>query len=133
VPTLDRTRALQQGVRPVAPGAQSSASLAPSQPPSSGAIDHWSYVLLYSMGIGTLAVGALLLMVLMAVWFYGQFVWTFTHWDLADVRLAPFKSLAYVVIAGTFLAGTGAGFWVFSGAVWKNQRANTTPTRRTTR
>ena len=85
------------------------------------------------MGIGTLAVGALLLTVLMAVWFYGQFVWTFTHRDLADVRLAPFKSLAYLVIAGTFLAGTGAGFWIFSGAAWKNQRANTTATRRTTR
>jgi hypothetical protein len=85
------------------------------------------------MGIGTLAVGALLLTVLMAVWFYAQFVWTFTHWDLADVRLAPFKSLAYVVIAGTFLAGTGAGVWIFSGAIWKNQRSNTAPTRRTTR
>lgn len=90
-------------------------------------------MLLYSMGIGTLAVGALLFTVLMAVWVYGQFVWTFTHWDLANVRLTPFKSLAYLMIAGTFLAGTCAGLWVFSGAAWKNQRANITPAGRRSR
>jgi hypothetical protein len=89
---------------------------------SSGAIDHWSIVLFYSMGIGTLAVVALLFAVLLSVWIYCQFVWTFTHWDLADVSLAPFKSLAYLVIAGTFVSGTCAGLWCFSGAAWKNRK-----------
>jgi hypothetical protein len=126
VPALDRTRVPQQRVRPLASGAPPRTS----QPPNSGAVDHWSYVLLYSMGIGTVAVGALLFTVLMAVWLYGQFVWTFTHWDLAEVRLTPFKSLAYLVIAGTFVAGTCAGLWIFSGAAWKNQGANTTPAQR---
>ena len=74
------------------------------------------------MGIGTLAVAALLFAVLMAVWMYAQFIWTFTHWDLADVRLTPFKSLAYLLIAGTFVGGTGAGLWCFSGAAWKNRK-----------
>ena len=130
VATLDRTPVRQKPNQAVASGATPSASQRPSQPPpNSGAIDHWSYVLFYSMGIGTLAVGALLFTVLLAVWLYGQFVWTFTQWDLADVRLTPFKSLAYLVIAATFLAGTGAGFWIFSGAAWKNQRENTTTTR----
>jgi hypothetical protein len=96
-----------------------------SQPQGSGAIDHWSAVLFYSMGIGTVAVGALLFSVLMAVWLYGQFVWTFTHWDLANVRLAPFKSLAQLIILGTFIGGTCAGLWCFSGAAWRNRK----PTR----
>lgn len=80
-------------------------------------------MLLYSVGIGTLAVAALLFTVLMAVWMYGQFVWTFTHWDLANVRLTPFKSLAYLVVGVTFVVGTGAGLWIFSGAAWKNQKS----------
>ena len=105
----------------------------PSQPTGSAAVDHWSYVLFYSMGVGTLAVAALLFTVLIAVWLYGQFVWSFTHWDLSDVSLAPFKSLAYLVIAVTFLGGTCAGLWIFSGAVWKSQRNNTTSTRRRSR
>lgn len=92
-------------------------------------MDHWTYVLVYSMGIGSLAVAALLLTVLIAVWLYGQFVWSFTHWDLAEVRLTPFKSLAYLLMAGAFLGGTCAGLWIFSGAAWKNQRTNTTPAR----
>jgi hypothetical protein len=79
-------------------------------------------VLFYSVGIGTLAVAALLFTVLIGVWMYGQFVWTFTHWDLADVRLTPFKSLAYLIVGVTFVAGTGAGLWIFSGAAWKNQK-----------
>lgn len=85
------------------------------------------------MGIGTLAVAALFFTVLIAVWLYGQFVWSFTQWDLAEVRLTPFKSLAYLLIAGTFLGGTCAGLWVFSGAAWKNQRTNTTPAQRPSR
>ena len=85
------------------------------------------------MGVGSLAVAALLFIVLVLVWFYGQFVWSFTHWDLASVRLSPFKSLAYLVIAGTFLGGTCAGLWIFSGAIWKNQRANAAPNRRLSR
>jgi hypothetical protein len=130
VATLDRTPVRQKPNQPVASGAPPSSQRL-AQPPSSGAIDHWSYVLFYSMGIGTLAVGALIFTVLVAVWLYGQFVWTFTQWDLADVRLTPFKSLAYLVIGTTFLAGTGAGLWIFSGAAWKNQ--NTTRTRRSRR
>ncbi len=82
------------------------------------------------MGIGAIAVAALLFTALMGIWMYGQFVWTFTHWDLADVRLTPYKSLAYIIVAGTFVAGTCAGLWIFSGAAWKNQKsAKPGPTR----
>ncbi len=126
--TLDRTPA-----RPASSGAQPRVTRGSSQTPASVAVDHWTYVFIYSMGIGTLAVAALLFTVLIAVWLYGQFVWSFTQWDLADVRLAPFKPLAYLLIAGAFLGGTCAGLWVFSGAAWKNQRSQTTAARRPSR
>jgi hypothetical protein len=87
-----------------------------------GPVDHWSAILLYSMGFGVIAVALLFLLVLAAVWFYGQFVWTFTHWDLADFRLAPFKRLIYLVIGGTFAAGTCTGLWCFSGAAWRTSK-----------
>jgi hypothetical protein len=87
------------------------------------------------MGFGTIAVGLLFLVVLAAVWFYGQFVWTFTHWDLADFRLAPFKRLIYLVVAGTFATGTCAGLWCFSGAAWRDRtgRASSSSVRRSAR
>jgi hypothetical protein len=90
-----------------------------SQPSASGAIDHWSIVLFYSMGFGVIAVIILLFSVLLLVWLYGQFVWSFTQWDMANVRLTPFKSLAYLILAGTFLGGTCVGLWCFSGAAWR--------------
>jgi hypothetical protein len=92
---------------------------APTSQPSTSGIDHWSIVLFYSMGIGVMAVSILLFLVLMAVWLYGQFVWTFTRWDLANVRLTPYKSLAYLILGATFAAGTGVGLWCFSGAAWR--------------
>lgn len=92
-----------------------------SQKRNGGPVDHWSAILFYSMGFGAIAVGLLFLVVLAAVWVYGQFVWTFTHWDLADFRLAPFKHLIYLVIAGTFATGMCTGLWCFSGAAWRNR------------
>ncbi|HMK28559.1 MAG TPA: hypothetical protein VK473_02670 [Terriglobales bacterium] len=114
------------------PGANLSA--APAK--TGGPVDHWSAILFYSMGFGALAVAALFLVVLAAVWLYGQFVWTFTHWDFADFRLAPFKRLAYLIVGGTFAAGTCAGLWCFSGAAWRNRktpRANSASARRGSR
>jgi hypothetical protein len=75
------------------------------------------------MGIGVIAVSILLFLVLMAVWLYGQFVWTFTRWDLANVRLTPYKSLAYLILGATFAAGTGVGLWCFSGAAWRQPQS----------
>jgi hypothetical protein len=124
VSTLDRTRVIEK--RPVAPTA-SRVQPSPGPSPSlaqqdSGAIDHWSVVLFYSMGIGTLAVVALLFAVLIVVWMYSQFIRTFTHWDLADVRLTSVKSFAYFLVLTTFVGGTCAGWWFFSGAAWKTRK-----------
>jgi len=84
------------------------------------------------MGFGSLAVAALFLLVLAAVWAYAQFVWTFTHWDLAEFDLMAYKHLAYLVVGTTFAAGTGAGLWCLSGAAWRKGTPvrSTTPRRR---
>lgn len=126
------------GKRPVGPTGsrvQPSAAQRP-QPKPAGAIDHWSIVLFYSMGVGTLTVAVLLFAVLMAVCLFAQVIWTFTPFDMAGVSLAPFRSFAYFVVAGTFVGGTCAGLWCFSGAVWKNAkpgRSSSSPIRRTAR
>jgi hypothetical protein len=93
VPTVDRTRLSR--TRPSVSGGTTVRRPASSQPQNSGAIDHWSIVLLYSMGFGTVAVAALLFLVLMVVCLYGQLVWSFTYWDLANVRLTPFKRISF--------------------------------------
>jgi hypothetical protein len=91
-------------------------------------------VLFYSMGFGVIAVIVLLFSVLLLVWLYGQFVWSFTQWDMANVSLTPFKSLAYLILAGIFLGGTGVGLWCFSGTAWrKPARSSQSTTRRTVR
>jgi len=101
-----------------------------SAPPSSGAVDHWSAIFFYSLGFGATAVGILLFAVLLLVSLYGQFVWTFTQWDGASIRLTPFKSLAYLIIIGTFVGGVCVGLWCFSGAAWRNQNASRSSTSR---
>jgi hypothetical protein len=105
----------------------------PTQEKIGGAIDHWTIVLVYSLGVGTVAVAVLLLAVLAAVWLYGQFIWSFTHWDFSEVRLRPFKPFADFVIFGVFLAGTCAGLWCFSGIAWskpQNKHSKSTTKQR---
>jgi hypothetical protein len=109
-------------VRAAVPRSSSSAA--------SGAVDHWSAILFYSLGFGTTAVGILLFAVLLVVSLYGQFVWTFTQWDGTSIRLTPFKSLAYLIIIGTFVGGVCVGLWCFSGAAWRNQKASRSSARR---
>jgi hypothetical protein len=88
------------------------------------------------MGFGAIAVGILLFAVLLVVWLYGQFIWAFTQWDLANVRLTPFKALAQLIIVATFVGGTCVGLWCFSGAAWRNRmsaRAGSSTRRRPVR
>jgi hypothetical protein len=124
VPTADGTRI--QRLRPATPGGPSSriSGTKPSSTAASGAVDHWSAILFYSLGFGTVAVGILLFAVLLLVSLYGQFVWTFTQWDGTNIRLSPFKSLAYLIVTGTFVGGVCVGLWCFSGAAWKKQQSS---------
>ena len=130
MPLTDGTRT--QRLRPASTvgGAARPAVPRSSTSPDAGAVDHWSAILLYSLGFGTTAVGILLFAVLLVVSLYGQFVWTFTQWDGASIRLTPFKSLAYLIIIGTFVGGVCMGLWCFSGAAWRNQKASRSSARR---
>lgn len=124
VPVSSGTRTpIARGTSVTGSAARIAPGKAPTSQPSTSGIDHWSIVLFYSMGIGVMAVSILLFLVLMAVWLYGQFVWTFTRWDLANVRLTPYKLLAYLILGATFAAGTGVGLWCFSGAAWRQRQS----------
>lgn len=101
------------------PPAEKPSTSWPANLESSGAVDHWSALLFYSAGWGTVAVAILFLLVLAACWLYAQFVSTFTHWDLADLRLKPFKAAAEFVLFATFAGGASVGLWCFSGKAWK--------------
>ena len=84
------------------------------------------------MGFGTVGVILVLFLLLAAVWMYGQFVWTFTRWDLADVRLKPFQPAAEFILLGAFASGFCVGLWYFSGQAWKKpQNARTRSKPRT--
>lgn len=77
-------------------------------------------VLFYAMGVGVLALAGLFFLALLAIGLYGQFVWTFTHWDLSSVRSAVVKPWAHFTLWAVFLGGTGVGIWFFGGYGWKN-------------
>src|SRR5215468_8430613 len=100
VPITDRTQA--QGSRPNTPVgsiARTAGAKTQTMASASGAIDHWSAIFFYSMGFGAVAVGILLFAVFLMVSLYGQFVWTFTQWDGVNIRLAPFRSLACLILS----------------------------------
>jgi hypothetical protein len=75
-----------------------------------------------SAGVGIVAVIVLLSAVLLVVGLYVQLVWPLTDWDLGNISLGDFNSLATTVMAGIFLGGFGAGFWCISGNAWKNKK-----------
>jgi hypothetical protein len=108
------------------PGTARKAPVSTSPAKPGGAVDHWTFVLVYSLGIGSLAVVALLIGALIVVWLYSQFVWTLTQWDLSQVPVRPFRAFAMFVMLGVFVTGTCAGLWCFSGIAWskpENKRA----------
>jgi hypothetical protein len=74
-----------------------------------------------SLSAGAMAVMAAMAATLVLVGIYGYFVWSFTHWDLADVNLAMLDSWGKYVLIGIFAGGSAAGFWCFSGAAFREK------------
>lgn len=91
-----------------------------SVPSQTAGVDHWTMVLFYAIGVGVLALVVLFLLVLFGIGLYGQFVWTFTQWDLSSIRSAAVKPWAQLTLWTVFLAGTGVGIWFFGGYAWRN-------------
>src|SRR5215831_12854271 len=60
------------------------AAKAGTRPQTEQSVDHWTMVLFYALGVGTLGLVLFFVLSLALIGLYGQFVWTFTHWDLAS-------------------------------------------------
>jgi hypothetical protein len=82
----------------------------------------WGLLFFGSAGVGIVAVILLLSAVLLVVGLYVQLVWPLTDWDLGNISLGDFNSIATTVMAGIFLGGFGAGYWCISGGAWKNKK-----------
>lgn len=89
----------------------------PRKRPASGQQD-WGMLIFESLSAGGIAVLLAMAATLVLVGIYTYFVWTFTNWDLAGVKLEKFGSYALLSI---FALGTGAGFWCFSGAAFREK------------
>jgi hypothetical protein len=98
----------------------------PSSPKTTAGVDHWTMVLFYAMGVGALALVVLFFVVLFVIGLYGQFVWTFSMWDLSSVRSAAVRPWAHLTLWAVFLGGTGLGVWFFGGYAWRNMNGRLT-------
>jgi len=73
-----------------------------------------------SLSAGGIAVFAAMTAVLILVGIYSYFIWSFTHWDLANVSLENDAWWEYG-LGIIFAAGSAAGFWCFSGAAFREK------------
>src|ERR1019366_2447564 len=71
-----------------------------------------------SLSAGGIAVFVALVAVLVLVGIYSYFIWPFTYWDLANLKLENGSWWEYA-LGLIFAAGSAAGFWCFSGAAWR--------------
>ena len=89
-------------------------------------------VLFYAMGVGALALVLFFILSLALIGLYGQFVWTFTHWDFASVQSEMVKPWANFAMLSVFGVGVIVGIWFFGGYAWshlKNRRMVNAATR----
>jgi hypothetical protein len=90
-------------------------------------------VLFFAMGVGTLALIVFFIGTLALIGLYGQFVWSFTQWDLASIQSDAVKPWAQFALVMVFGCGMLVGIWLFGGYAWKNvkaRRANAATRRR---
>jgi hypothetical protein len=82
----------------------------------------WWMLVFESLSAGVIAVFAALVVVLLLVGIYSYFIWSFTHWDLANLKLddGPWWEYALGLI---FVTGSAVGFWCFSGAAFREKAA----------
>ncbi len=93
-------------------------------------LKQFGIVLLESLGAGAVAVVLVLAAVLVIVGIYVQVIWPLTDWDLVNVSLEEYRSLATAVLTLVFIAGFAAGYWCISGAAWKPVRPRAIPSQK---
>jgi len=77
-------------------------------------------LLFESLSAGVLAIFVGLAAVLGIVSLYAIIVWPLTFWDLANLGLERFSSWVNPILWTVFLAGSFAGYFLFSGTAFKN-------------
>lgn len=78
----------------------------------------WGMLIFESLSAGGIAVFLTFVVILILAGIYGLVVWPLTHWDLAHMDGGTWWEWALALI---FVAGTTAGFWVFSGEAFKSR------------
>jgi hypothetical protein len=76
-----------------------------------------------SLSAGGMAVLLVLVLTLVMVGFYVGIVWPLTQWDLAHINQQKYLWWCEWTLWLIFAAGSGAGFWYFSGAAFQEKPA----------
>jgi uncharacterized membrane protein YsdA (DUF1294 family) len=83
----------------------------------------WPMLIFESLSAGMIAVLLVLAAVLVLVGIYTGVVWPITKWDLALAHSAKYRLWAERTLWLIFAAGSGLGFWYFSGAAFREKPA----------
>lgn len=83
----------------------------------------WPMLIFESLSAGMIAVLLVLAAVLVLVGIYTGVVWPITKWDLAFAQSAKYRLWAERALGMIFAAGSGLGFWYFSGAAFREKPA----------
>jgi hypothetical protein len=77
----------------------------------------------FSSGLAALIVGFVLLITVVGI--YAVLIWPLTFWDLANLGIEKYGSWTGTIALSVFSGGAMAGYWTFSGGVFKvKQKAN---------
>jgi hypothetical protein len=74
-----------------------------------------------SLSAGGIAVLLVLVLTLVLVGFYAGIVWPLTQWDLAHINQQKYLWWCKWTLWLIFAAGSGTGFWYFSGAAFQEK------------
>jgi len=85
----------------------------------------WPMLIFESLSAGGIAVLLVLGLALVLVGFYVGIVWPLTKWDLAHINQQTYLRWCEGTLWLIFAAGSGAGFWYFSGAAFREKPART--------
>jgi uncharacterized membrane protein YsdA (DUF1294 family) len=83
----------------------------------------WPMLIFESLSAGMITVLLVLAAVLVLVGIYTGVVWSITKWDLAFAHSAKYRLWAERTLWLIFAAGSGLGFWYFSGAAFREKPA----------
>ena len=90
---------------------------------------HWGMLLFESASAGVMAIFVGFVAVLSVVGVYVILVWPLTFWDLANLGLEKIGPWINTILWSTFVGGSLAGYWCFSGRAFKSKARSRVPVR----